>query len=122
MRIKPYVVLGVATLCAGAALATIVVHQDPYTTDQTMIWFFWSALTLVVWSGVATIFSLTGQRLTASLIGGAGWATGLVSLAFLAHTGVADRRLSAVIIGATIVLSVILWIRSKKSATPPSLN
>lgn len=122
MRIKPYVILGVATVCAGAALATVVMNNDPYVASTAMIWLFWGALTLVIWSGVATLFSLTGQRLATALSGGVFWATGLVSLAFLWHSGLADKRLSAAVIGATIVLSIILWIRSKKSAKPLSLN
>ena len=116
MRIKPYVVLGLATVGAVVAVATIVMTNDPYTIDARMAWLFWSALFLAVWGLTAAAFSRAGQRLALALSSGLFWAAGMVSLAMLAHQGVADTRLSAGIIGATIVLSLILWIRSKRSA------
>jgi phosphatidylserine synthase len=117
MRIKPYVVLGLAAIISAAAVATIVTTSDPYAAEPRMVWLFWAASLLAVWSMAAALFSLAGQRLASALVSGAFWAAGILSLATLAHQGIASTRLSLGIIGATILLSVILWWRSRRNQT-----
>jgi len=122
MRIKPYVILGLATLCAGAGLAVVVTTADPYTSQPYFLGMFWVSLFLSTWGLVATLISIARQRLVYALQIGLAWAVSTVGLLALARKGYHDWRLSAGVILATIVLSLIVWIRSKKSGKPPLMN
>jgi hypothetical protein len=115
MRIKPYVILGLAMFCAGAGLAVIVTTADPATAEPRMLWLFWASLFLAVWGLVAVICSVAGSRLRAALPIGLVWAVSVVGLLGAARHGYRGVRLSAAVIGATILLTVALWIRSKRS-------
>jgi len=115
MHIKPYVVLGLATAVAGASLAVVVTATDPYTAEPLMRGLFWGSLFFFVWGLGATIFSVTGIRLPAAISIGFIDAVGMVGYGGLARAGRAPFWLSASIVGATIVLSFVLWRRDRRN-------
>jgi hypothetical protein len=122
MHIKPYVILGLASLSAGTGLGIVVAATDPYTAEPIMMRLFWVSLVLTVWGSIATVCSLARLRLAPALMVGLVWVLGVVGLAGVARHGSASKRLSAGVILATIVLSLAIWIKSKKSAKQPSMN
>lgn len=122
MKVKPYVILGLATSCAGVALATVVNNNDPYQADVLIRTLFWAALVLTVWGLVGTILTMAHQRLAVSLQIGALWAAGVVGGLIGYQSGYHDMRIGGGMILAVIVLSFFLWIRSKRSEKQPSTS
>ncbi len=115
MHIKPYIILGLATLCAGGSVLVLVVNIDPYTAPSTIIGLFWGSLFLFILGVVATIISIGGGRLGVALAGGSLWAVVLLALAALWQQGRNNWQLSAVVLGATILISFIVWWHGRRT-------
>ena len=105
MHIKPYVVLGLATVCAGTSVGILVTSADPYTAPPLVIVLFWASLFLAVWGFFCTGLLLARQTLTQAVWAGFIFALAiLVALILLRHGMITKLLLTGILLGTIALL------------------
>ncbi len=115
MHVRPYVVLGLAGVCAGAGLGVIVANTDPTKAAPAIMYLAGTALFLTIWSLMSAIASLCRVRLGAALAVGLLWAFAISGLAWSGHNYGWSWKLPAIAIGATILVSFAIWRLDKRT-------
>lgn len=115
MKVRPYVITGLTTLCFAGALSVIVINNDPYTSSWPVFILFGAALILGLWSLLSTILLIFKAAFHKSIIVGFIWAAaiGAGTLAWRHH-----KPGNGLLIGvflATLLMSAFILLRKDKS-------
>ncbi len=111
MRIKAWVITGIATALAGTALGIVVASNDPHTAESAVQWMFWAALALTAWGFWTTLLLVVRMNLGQAVWVGLVLAGATLGAVLVWRAGYHGFRLLGALVFVTLCLSFFIWHR-----------